>query len=83
MSPLRAPLEGLAPVLVIVGEVEIPRDDILALATRLREADVDVTVHEAKDMPHNPMVFAPYHPHGQAALDEAMRFTRRALSVGQ
>jgi acetyl esterase/lipase len=79
ISPTHAKLEGVAPVLVIAGELEIPRDDILAFAKKLDEAGVDVTVHVAKDMPHNPPVFAAYHPHGQAALDEAARFVKRRL----
>jgi acetyl esterase/lipase len=76
ISPVYAKLEGLAPVLVIVGEVEIPRDDILGLAKRLEAAGVDVKTHVAKDMPHNPPVFAAYHPSGVAALEEAASFVR-------
>ncbi|MFO0737539.1 MAG: alpha/beta hydrolase [Labilithrix sp.] len=81
LSPVHARLAGLAPVLIIVGEVEIPRDDILALAEKLTDAEVDVAVHLAKDMPHNPPVFAAYHPNGQAALDEGARFVRRTLKM--
>lgn len=80
ISPVCARLDGLAPVLVSVGEVEIPRDDVLALAARLEAAGVDVTLHEAKDMPHNPAVFAAYHPSGQAALEAAALFAKRALA---
>lgn len=79
VSPLHASLDGIAPVLVMVGEAEIPRDDILALAKRLEDAHVDVTLHVAKDMPHNAPVFAAYHPHGQAALDAAARYVREQL----
>jgi acetyl esterase/lipase len=77
LSPVNARLDGLGPILVVVGEVEIPRDDILALANRLRAAKVDVSVHAAKDMPHNPPVLAAYHPNGQRALEEIARFVRR------
>ena len=66
-------------MIVIAGEVEIPRDDILALAARMKGAGVDVTVHVAPDMPHNPPVFAAYHPAAAAALDEAAVFAKRAL----
>jgi acetyl esterase/lipase len=79
LSPVRARLDGLGPVLIIVGEVEIPRDDILALAEKLAVAKVDVTVHVAEDMPHNPPMFAAYHPNGQTALDKAARFVRTTL----
>ncbi|HVH46268.1 MAG TPA: alpha/beta hydrolase [Labilithrix sp.] len=79
VSPVHAHLEGLAPAIVIAGEVEIPRDDILTFATRLREAAVDVTLHVAPDMPHNPAVFAAYHPSGQQALEEMAAFVKRVL----
>ena len=79
ISPIRAELGGLSPVLVIAGEVEIPRDDILAFVGCLESAGVDVTLHVAPDMPHNPPVFAAYHPNGQRALDEIARFVERAL----
>lgn len=79
LSPVHARLDGIAPVLVIAGELEIPRDDILALAARMKDAGVDVTVHVAPDMPHNPPVFAAYHPAAAAALDVAAAFVKRAL----
>ncbi len=79
LSPVNADLVGLAPTLVIAGEVEIPRDDIVVLAERLERAGVDVTLHVAKDMPHNPMVFAAYHPSGQRALEKAAQFVERLL----
>lgn len=80
LSPVYAKLEGLSPALVTVGEAEIPRDDILALAARLKEAGVDVTLHVAKDMPHNAPVFAAYHPEGLAALEAMAKFTREMLA---
>jgi acetyl esterase/lipase len=69
VSPLRARLDGLPPVLVTAGEVEILRDDILALANALEAARVTVVRHVAVDMPHNAPVFAAYHP----AAAECMR----------
>ena len=74
LSPTHARCEGLAPVLVVAGEVEIPHDDILTLVKRMKDAGVDVTVHVAKDMPHNPAVFAAYHPSGAKALERMARF---------
>lgn len=79
LSPVHARLDGIGPVLVIAGELEIPRDDILALAARMKDAGVDVTVHVAPDMPHNPPIFAAYHPAAAAALDVAAAFVKRAL----
>ncbi len=69
LSPTNADLEGLAPCLVLVGECEIPRDDIVKLATRLEAAGVETTLHRAPDMPHNAPVFAAYHPSGLRALE--------------
>jgi epsilon-lactone hydrolase len=74
LSPVRARLDGLSSVFLCVGEAEIPRDDILALGRALTSAGVDVTLHVAKDMPHNPPVFAAYHPEGLAALEAIGRF---------
>jgi epsilon-lactone hydrolase len=79
ISLTHADLEGFAPCLVTVGELEIPRDDILVFAERLKRAGVDVTLHGAKYMPHNPPVFAEYHPEGKAALDAIVQFIRGRL----
>lgn len=80
LSPRRAELAGLAPVIVTVGEVEIPRDDILALADALERAGVRVTTHVAPDMPHNAPMFAAYHPSGREALEAIARFVCERLA---
>jgi acetyl esterase/lipase len=77
LSPVNARLGGLTPVLVVAGEVEIPRDDILALAAALEKANVDVTVHVAPDLPHNPPLFAAYHPEARACVEAIGAFVRR------
>lgn len=64
----------------MVGEREIPRDDILSLGRRLSDAGVETTLHVARDMPHNPAVFAAFHPSGKLALATAAAFLRDALS---
>ncbi|MBK6516541.1 MAG: alpha/beta hydrolase [Polyangiaceae bacterium] len=79
LSLVHARLEGLTPTLVTVGEAEIPRDDILALAARLEQAGVATTLHRARDMPHNAPVFAAYHPEGKAALDAIVAFLKAQL----
>ncbi len=76
ISPVNAKLDGLAPTLIVAGEVEIPRDDILEIARRLEDAKVAVTLHVAPDMPHNAALFAAYHPNGMRALEEVARFTQ-------
>lgn len=74
VSPAFARLEGLAPTFVAAGEAEIPRDDILAFAERLRSAGVDVTLEVSRDMPHNAAVFADMHPSGEALVAAVARF---------
>jgi epsilon-lactone hydrolase len=76
ISPIFADPSGLPRAFVSAGEAEIPRDDILRLARRLQEAGVDVTLHVANDMPHNPPVFADFHPSGAEALQAAIAFLR-------
>lgn len=80
ISPVHADLHGLPPTFVSCGGCELPRDDIVALTDALTEAGVDVTQHEAADMPHNPAVFADYHPSGLAAFEALVRFVRRFCS---
>jgi acetyl esterase/lipase len=77
ISPIHGRLTGLAPVFVIAGEAEILRDDIVALVDRLGAANVPVELHVAKDMPHNPPIFAAFHPSASRALDEAASFVTR------
>lgn len=77
ISPVNADLRGLAPMLVMAGEAEIPRDDILRLGDRLARAGVEVERHLAPDMPHNAPLFAAYHPSAREALDVAASFLRR------
>ncbi|MGV3619858.1 MAG: hypothetical protein ACO1OB_03520 [Archangium sp.] len=51
------PHDGMPRTLISVGDAETLHDDILAFAARLE----NVTPHRAKDMPHNPLLFA-YSP---------------------
>lgn len=79
LSPVRAKLDRLAPTLIVVGSAEIPRDDILALASALEQAGVDVTRHVADELPHNPPIFADYHPAARASVDAIASFIRAQL----
>jgi acetyl esterase/lipase len=80
VSPIHAKLGGLPPALVELGECEIPRDDIAALADALEAAGTKVTRHLAKDMPHNAAVFSAYHPSGKAALEAITTFVSERLA---
>jgi acetyl esterase/lipase len=79
VSPTYAALEGLSPMLITVGEAEIPRDDVLLLASKSKAAGVDVKLHVAKGMPHNAPVFAAYHPEALATLDAIVAFAKARL----
>lgn len=81
VSPTHADLRGLAPVLVVVGEVEILYDDVVAFTRKLEAAGVDHRLHVAKDMPHNAPVFAAFHPGGVEAVEAIARFVRGALAL--
>lgn len=80
ISPAKADLLGLCPCLVIVGESEILRDDILALYEKLQNSDVTATLFVAKEMPHNPPAFAALHPEGDASLKRLARYVQEQLS---
>lgn len=58
ISPLFANLAGLPPLLVHVGEVEVLRDDAVALAERATAAGVDVELLVAPGMIHVWHLFA-------------------------
>ena len=79
VSPTYATLAGLSPAIVLVGEAEILRDDIRVFAKRLRDEGVDVTLHEAADMPHNAAFFADYHASAKAAFDALVAFVGAQL----
>lgn len=80
VSPVYAQLNDVGPVFVSVGGCESPKDDILALVDALRAAGVETRVHEASDMPHNPAVFAAYHPSGREAFEALVGFVREQLT---
>jgi acetyl esterase/lipase len=71
------PLGALPPTLVSVGELEILRDDMLAFVEKLRAAGAQCTLHVAKDMPHDPVLFVGFHPSADATFDAAACFIRQ------
>lgn len=79
----RDSLVDLPPTLVSVGEAEIPRDDALAFAHALDGAGVSCTLRVETDMPHNPALFADYHPAARAAFEGAVAFVRRQCAEGE
>ncbi|MFO0549049.1 MAG: alpha/beta hydrolase [Polyangiaceae bacterium] len=79
VSPINAELAGLAPVRVIAGTAERLFDESCEFVERARAKGVDVAIHQAVDMPHNPPVLAVYHAEAARALDETARFISEGL----
>jgi acetyl esterase/lipase len=74
VSPIGAPLAGLAPLFVQVGDAERLRDEGLELVDRARAAGVHVTLDVLRDMPHNGPILAAYHPEAARAVDRIAAF---------
>ncbi len=68
-SPLYADLRGLPPLLVQVGDAEILLDDATRLASRARDAGVDVTLEVWEEMFHVWHAFAEILPEAQRACE--------------
>jgi phenylacetate-CoA ligase len=69
-SPVFGAFQGLPPLLVHVGGAERLLDDAVVVATRAREAGVDVTLTVAERMLHVWHAFAPKLPQASAAIEE-------------
>ncbi len=61
-SPLHGSMAGLPPMQVFVGGAELLRDQVRDLATRAREAGVQVTLHEDPGMVHGYWMMGPAFP---------------------
>ncbi|MBX7257390.1 MAG: alpha/beta hydrolase [Candidatus Hydrogenedentes bacterium] len=75
-SPLYGDMRGLPPLLIHVGSAEILLDDSTRLASRARDAGVDVTLHVAEEMIHAWHYFAGLIPEGEQAIAEVGQFIR-------
>lgn len=60
VSPGNVVLEGLPPLLLIVGSLECLRDQVEEFAAKAEAAGVDVELHVALDMPHVFPLFGPF-----------------------
>ena len=78
-SPVYADLHGLPPMLIMVGSIEVLRDDSVRLAKKAKEAGVDVTLEIWDDMPHNWPMYAHVLPEGRQAVDRIGEFVRGHL----
>jgi acetyl esterase/lipase len=74
-SPIHANLEGLPPLLLQVGQVDLTRDDALRLADRAGRAGVDVTLEIHPAMVHGFQGLARAGiPEAVAALERVARY---------
>jgi acetyl esterase/lipase len=79
ISPTHAELTGLCPCFIIVGELEIPRDDILSFHSKLQQAGVSTQLHVAPQMTHNPPAMAGLHPEADIAIRKLASFVLEQL----
>ena len=76
-SPLFADLNGLPPLLVQVGSIEVVLDDSTRLAQRAEAAGIDVKLEVWDDMPHVWHQFAPILSDAQKAIDRVGEFIKK------
>ena len=76
-SPMHADLRGLPPLLIQVGGGELLRDDAEGLATRAKEAGLDVTLEVWDEMVHVWHWFLPMLDEAGAAIDRIGEFARQ------
>jgi acetyl esterase len=74
--PLRAPLAGLPRTCLVVPECDVLRDDSLALATRLREAGVDVAVQRHAGAVHSFLEAVSFSETAERALGQSAAWLR-------
>ncbi len=82
VSPARADLRGLPPLLVQPGGAELLRDDAVAFAERARAAGVEVDLDEVPGMWHVFQSAVGEFPEAGAAVARAGAFLRARLRAG-
>lgn len=80
ISSIFAPLQGLPPILIQVGEAEALLDDAITLSRRLKDANTPVTLHAYPDMIHAFPLMAQL-PEAKAALSELADFGRQHIAA--
>ncbi|MES2784301.1 MAG: alpha/beta hydrolase [Pseudomonadota bacterium] len=80
VSPLRANLGGLPPLLVMSAQCDPLCDDSSALARRAKAAGVEVTLSERSGLIHGFLQMADAVPEAMAALDDAAAYLRARVT---
>lgn len=82
-SPVFAPVQGLAPTLIQIGENEIMLSDAIRLAAHLGESRVRTSLEVWPGMFHVWHLFAGLLPQADEALRNAVRFLDDALTAAR
>lgn len=77
ISPIKADLKGLPPLLIHVGDLETMLDDSVVLARRAEEAGVSVTLEIWPEMWHVWHQWVPQMPEAMEALEHIGRFVKK------
>lgn len=80
VSPLRADLAGLPPLLVMSAQCDPVCDDSSALARRAQAAGVEVELSERSGLIHGFLQMADAVPEAMAALDDAAAYLRARIT---
>lgn len=80
ISPIYADLQGLPPIMIVVGDHEILLDDALSFAEKARSAGVKVTLSVWNGMVHCFPLLAPMFPEATQAWSELMQYIRAAVA---
>jgi monoterpene epsilon-lactone hydrolase len=76
LSPQKADLSGLPPVLLCVGSNEIHLDDTVAFAKKAKEHGTDTTLMVWEGMVHAFPILSPLFPEAKQAMDSICAFIR-------
>lgn len=79
LSPLKADLKGLPPILLCVGSAEIHLDDTRNFAVKAKQAGVETNFKIWKGMVHSFPMLSPFFPEAKAAMVEICEYIREQL----
>ena len=80
ISPLFGDLNDLPPTYICIGSHEVHYDDAIAIYNKMKEAKVEVELHNYEGMVHAFPIMAPLFPEATKALEDICTFIKRQLS---